>query len=107
MRERPRTAGATSNRSTAYRRRQGSERVRWGLVIGTVLYAGAAATAAGPAAPWPWPLDTEPRAITGTFMEARGGGYHAGLDFRTEGRTGLAVRSPVDGWVTRVRTSPR
>lgn len=40
-------------------------------------------------------------------MESREGGYHAGLDLRTAGRTGLPVRSPVDGWVRRVRTSPR
>ena len=39
-------------------------------------------------------------------MEGRTGGYHTGLDIRTQGRTGLPVRTPVPGHVTRVRTSP-
>ena len=63
--------------------------------------------AEAPEAVWPWPVPVDPPAITGTFMEPRSGGYHAGLDIRTQGRTGLPVRSPVDGWVARIRTSPR
>jgi hypothetical protein len=107
MRERPRTAGATTNRSTGLRRRQGGRPLLRTALWALALLAVPAEAANQGTEPWSWPLEVRPRAITGTFMEARQGGYHAGLDLRTEGRTGLPVRSPVEGWVSRVRTSPR
>ena len=57
--------------------------------------------------PWPWPVPVDPPQITATFMESRSGGYHTGLDIRTGGRTGMPVRTPLAGDVTRVRTSPQ
>lgn len=109
-RERPRTAGAKTNRSTGLRCRQAGRTVGGtiGAVLVVVALTGAdAGTPSTPAERWSWPLPVDPPAITGTFMESRQGGFHAGLDLRTAGRTGLPVTSPVDGWVRRVRTSPR
>lgn len=54
---------------------------------------------------WPWPLDLPDRQVTGTFMEARSGRFHSGLDMRTAGRVGVVVRAPVAGRVVRVRAS--
>ncbi len=67
--------------------------------------------AAGPApepvsdpAPAPhWPLDLGTRYLTSSFMERRPGRYHAGLDLKTDSRTGFAVRAVEDGYVSRVR----
>lgn len=53
-----------------------------------------------------WPLDLETRYLTGNFMEPRGGRFHAGLDLKTDGRTGYRVLAASDGHVSRVRLSP-
>jgi hypothetical protein len=58
-------------------------------------------------AAWPWPVPTDPPAITGTFMESRETRFHTGLDIRTGGRTGWPVQSPVAGDVRRIRCSSR
>lgn len=58
-------------------------------------------------AAWPWPVPTDPPAITGTFMESRETRFHTGLDIRTGGRTGWPVQSPVAGEVRRIRCSSR
>ena len=50
-----------------------------------------------------WPLDLGSRHLTSNFMERRPGRYHAGLDLKTESRTGFAVRAVEDGHITRVR----
>ncbi|MFN2372137.1 MAG: M23 family metallopeptidase, partial [Candidatus Krumholzibacteriia bacterium] len=50
-----------------------------------------------------WPLDLDTRFLTSNFMERRPGRYHAGLDFKTDSRTGFAVRAVEDGYVSRVR----
>ena len=56
---------------------------------------------------WPWPVPTNPAAITGTFMESRETRFHTGLDIRTEGRGGWPVSSPIDGYLRRLRVSAR
>ncbi|MEO5989462.1 MAG: M23 family metallopeptidase, partial [Candidatus Eisenbacteria bacterium] len=43
--------------------------------------------------------------ITGGFGEIRSNHFHAGLDFSTGGRVGVEVRSPLSGWVERIRSS--
>jgi len=62
-----------------------------------------AATAAEPAPLWPLPLET--RYLTSNFMEHRAGRFHAGLDLKTEGRTGFPVQAVEDGWISRIRLS--
>jgi len=52
-----------------------------------------------------WPLDLPHRHLTSNFMEYRPGRLHAGLDLRTEGRTGFPVRAAESGHVFRIRTS--
>lgn len=52
-----------------------------------------------------WPLEMPTRYLTGNFMEPRGGRFHAGLDLKTNSRTGYAVRAAADGWISRVRVS--
>ena len=72
------------------------------LLLGLVAVPGLADAPA-----WPWPVPTDPPAITGTFMESRETRFHTGLDIRTEGRTGWPVSSPVDGHLRRLRCSAR
>lgn len=73
------------------------------LAIVITLLAGALPSSAeAPPSPT-WPLDLDPRFLTSNFMERRPGRYHAGLDFKTDSRTGFAVRAVEDGHVVRVR----
>lgn len=43
--------------------------------------------------------------LSGSFGELRNNHFHGGLDFRTEGRTGIPVNSVADGYVSRVQIS--
>ncbi len=52
-----------------------------------------------------WPLELQP-ALSSTFGETRATAFHAGIDLKTWGKTGYAVRAVADGWIQRVRTSP-
>jgi len=72
------------------------------LLLGLIAVPGRADAPA-----WPWPVSTDPPAITGTFMESRETRFHTGLDIRTAGRTGWPVTSPVDGHLRRLRCSAR
>ncbi len=51
------------------------------------------------------PLDI-PLVLSGNFGELRSNHFHSGLDFKTQGRTGLPVLSADDGYVSRVSVSP-
>jgi hypothetical protein len=51
------------------------------------------------------PLDI-PIEVAGNFMELRTNHFHSGLDMKTEGRIGLAVKAAADGWVSRIKISP-
>lgn len=69
------------------------------LVIALLVAALPAAAEAPPV----WPLDLGTRHLTSNFMERRPGRYHAGLDLKSDSRTGFAVRAVEDGHITRVR----
>lgn len=75
-------------------------------VAGSVAVAGHTGAATAPveslAAPV-WPLDLDTRYLTSNFMERRPGRWHAGLDLKTDERTGYLVRAAEDGWLSRVR----
>lgn len=49
-----------------------------------------------------YPLDLPP-SLAGGFGEIRPNHYHAGLDFRTNQRTGYPVHAAADGYVSRIR----
>lgn len=51
------------------------------------------------------PLDI-PLVLSGNFGELRPNHFHSGLDFKTQGRTGLPVYAADDGYVSRVVVSP-
>lgn len=51
------------------------------------------------------PLDID-IGLSATFGEFRTGHFHAGLDIRTSGVTGLPVRAAADGYVAKVSISP-
>lgn len=51
------------------------------------------------------PLDI-PLLLSGNFGELRRNHFHSGLDFKTQGRTGLPVYAAADGYVSRVLVSP-
>lgn len=75
----------------------------------TALSAGAQANEQAPASPAEArlrvPLDI-PLTLSGNFGELRSNHFHSGLDFKTQGRTGLPVYSAADGYVSRVVVSP-
>jgi hypothetical protein len=51
-----------------------------------------------------WPLKINPQ-LSSRFGDCRSGHWHSGLDFRTQGQTGLKVYAVGNGFVSRVRTS--
>lgn len=51
------------------------------------------------------PLDI-PLTLSGNFGELRNNHFHSGLDFKTQGRTGLPVYCAADGYVSRIVVSP-
>lgn len=46
-----------------------------------------------------------PLSLAGNFGELRTNHFHSGLDFRTQGRTGLPIYAVADGYVSRVKIS--
>lgn len=72
------------------------------LAASVVLLAPLAGTSSEPLL---WPLELQP-ALSSTFGETRSTAFHAGIDLKTWGKTGYAVRAVDDGWILRVRTSP-
>lgn len=60
---------------------------------------------AGAGAEFTWPLALE-HALSSTFGETRPTAFHAGIDLKTQGKTGFEVRAPAGGYLWRVRTSP-
>lgn len=50
------------------------------------------------------PLDI-PLLLSGNFAELRSHHFHAGLDFKTQGKTGLPIYAPADGYVSRINIS--
>jgi len=52
-----------------------------------------------------FPLDTTPL-LSGTFGEFRGNHFHAGIDIKTYGKTGLPVYATADAYVSRIKISP-
>jgi len=50
------------------------------------------------------PLDI-PLLLSGNFAELRAHHFHAGIDFKTQGKTGLPVYAAADGYVSRINIS--
>ncbi|MBL6663603.1 MAG: M23 family metallopeptidase [Flavobacteriales bacterium] len=51
------------------------------------------------------PLDI-PLVLSGTFGELRNNHFHAGIDIKTQGQSGLKVYAIADGYVSRIKVSP-
>ena len=51
------------------------------------------------------PLDI-PLLLSGNFGELRHNHFHSGIDFKTQGRTGLPVKSVKEGFISRISVSP-
>ncbi len=51
------------------------------------------------------PMDI-PLMLSGNFGELRNNHFHSGLDFKTQGRTGVPIHAAEDGYVSRVSVSP-
>lgn len=66
--------------------------VAGGGAAGSAAAAPVVADSLAAAAPL-WPLDLPTRYLTSDFMEYREGRFHAGIDLKTDGRTGWAVRA--------------
>ena len=47
-----------------------------------------------------------PLVLSGNFGELRTNHFHSGLDFRTNGKTGLPVKVVADGTISRIKISP-
>lgn len=84
-------------------------RLAWVLLAGAVFFTepvrGAAPGSPDPRDSFDWPID-HPRVLSSTFGETRAAAFHAGIDLKTDGRTGFVVRALADGSVVRLRTSP-
>lgn len=52
------------------------------------------------------PLDM-PHNLSGSFAELRGAHFHSGIDFNTGGAEGRKIYAIADGYVSRIRISPR
>ncbi len=75
-------------------------------VLFLLLLVSAAAAAEPPATPPPavrWPLDLPTHYLASNFMEYRDGRFHAGLDLKTNSRTGYPCHAVESGYVSRVR----
>ncbi|HKL71560.1 MAG TPA: M23 family metallopeptidase, partial [Marinilabiliaceae bacterium] len=70
------------------------------LVLGNTFYGGNY-----PDWDFRFPLDIETM-VSGSFGELRGNHFHSGVDFTTQGKTGLPVYSIEDGYVSRIAVSP-
>lgn len=51
------------------------------------------------------PMDI-PLILSGNFGELRSNHFHSGLDFKTQGRTGIPIHAADDGYVSRISVSP-
>lgn len=51
------------------------------------------------------PLDI-PLLLSGNFAELRSHHFHAGIDFKTQGKTGFPIIAVADGYVSRISVSP-
>ena len=51
------------------------------------------------------PLDI-PLFLSGNFGELRLNHFHSGIDFKTQGRTGIPIKSVKDGYISRINVSP-
>ena len=51
------------------------------------------------------PMDI-PLILSGNFGELRSNHFHSGLDFKTQGRTGIPIHAAEDGYVSRITVSP-
>ena len=47
-----------------------------------------------------------PFSFSGNFGELRSSHFHSGLDFRTQGRTGIPIYAAKDGYISRISVSP-
>ena len=54
---------------------------------------------------WILPMDIPP-VLSGSFGELRSNHFHAGIDFKTQGRIGVPLKSVNDGYVSRIVLSP-
>jgi hypothetical protein len=52
------------------------------------------------------PMDIPPR-LAGNFGELRTNHFHSGIDFKTQGRTGIPVKTVKDGFISRIFVSAR
>jgi len=46
-----------------------------------------------------------PIVLSGTFGELRNNHFHSGLDIKTQGKEGLGVYAPADGYISRIKVS--
>lgn len=71
----------------------------------SILFIGIVCHAIAQDEPLRFPLDTTPL-LSGTFGEFRGNHFHAGIDIKTYGQTGLPVYATADAYVSRIKISP-
>ncbi|MBO4416868.1 MAG: M23 family metallopeptidase [Bacteroidales bacterium] len=53
-----------------------------------------------------WPMDLQPASLSSTYGELRRNHFHAGLDWRTGGHSGVPLHAIKEGYVCRVSVSP-
>lgn len=70
------------------------------------LLSAAAAFAQDAGSGYGWPLDITPASFSSTYGELRRNHFHAGLDWRTNARSGYALHAIKSGYICRVSVSP-
>jgi len=53
-----------------------------------------------------WPMNIDPQ-LTSKFCDFRGGHFHAGIDIRTQGKTGIPIYAVDDGYIYRINISQK
>ena len=53
-----------------------------------------------------YPMELQPASFSGTYGELRGNHFHAGVDWRTNGRVGQPLHAIKDGYICRLSVSP-
>lgn len=76
------------------------------LLVLVALLLSAVSFAQEPAGGYGWPLDIRPASLSSTYGELRHNHFHAGLDWRTNARSGYELHAIKAGYICRVSVSP-
>jgi hypothetical protein len=95
-------------RILSYLCRNNFKRMKQKVILSTFLFLAVSSLFHAPAAcarEAILPMDIPPL-LAGNFGELRSNHFHSGIDFKTNGRTGIPVKAVMDGFISRIFISP-